>query len=92
MRDIHSVKVGNLELNGEKIYIQSMLNVPAEDVHGNVLQAKQLEAAGCEIVRVSVPHLSDVRLIEAIKKEISIPLVADIHFDHKIALECVSAG
>lgn len=92
MRDIHGVKVGDLELNGEKIYIQSMLNVPAEDVHGNVLQAKQLEAAGCEIVRVSVPHLSDVRLIEAIKKEISIPLVADIHFDYRIALECVSAG
>lgn len=92
MRDIQSVRVGDLLLNGEKIYIQSMLNVPAEDVEGNVMQAKQLEAAGCEILRVSVPRLIDVRLIDAIKKEISIPLVADIHFDYRIALECVSAG
>ncbi|MBQ4486721.1 MAG: flavodoxin-dependent (E)-4-hydroxy-3-methylbut-2-enyl-diphosphate synthase [Oscillospiraceae bacterium] len=90
--EIRKVNVGGLTLGGGKIYIQSMLNVPADDVQGNVRQAAALEKAGCEIVRVSVPRMKDVRLIEAIKKEISIPLVADIHFDYKIALECASAG
>ena len=90
--DVRKVKVGNIELGDGKIYIQSMLSVPAEDVPGNVAQAKALQAAGCEIVRVSVPTLKDVRLIDAIKKEISIPLVADIHFDYRIALECAAAG
>ena len=89
---VKRIKVGACELGGGKIYIQSMLNIPAEDVEGNVRQAKMLEAAGCEIVRVSVPKAENVRLIEAIKKEISIPLVADIHFDYRIALECAAAG
>lgn len=91
MRKLHAVRVGELTLDGKKIYIQSMLNIPAEDVEGNVRQAKELERAGCEIIRVSVPSVKDVRLIEAIKKSISIPLVADIHFDYKIALECAEA-
>ena len=89
---VKRIKVGACELGGGKLYIQSMLNIPAEDVEGNVRQAKVLEAAGCEIVRVSVPKAENVRLIEAIKKEISIPLVADIHFDYRIALECAAAG
>lgn len=92
MRKIHPVKVGELTLDGSKIYIQSMLNVPAEDIEGNVKQAISLEKAGCEIVRVSVPDMNAVKLIPAIKNEISIPLVADIHFDYKIALECAAAG
>lgn len=69
-----------------------MLNVIADDVEGNVRQAMALEEAGCEIIRVSVPSLKDVRLIEAIKNRISVPLVADIHFDYKVALECAAAG
>lgn len=92
MRKLHSVKVGDLSLDGSRIYIQSMLNVPAENIDGNVKQAIRLEKAGCEIIRVSVPDMEAVRLIPAIKSEISIPLVADIHFDHKIALECAAAG
>lgn len=92
MRKLHAVKVGDLILDGKKIYIQSMLNIPAEDVEGNVRQAKELERAGCEIIRVSVPSMRDVRLIETIKNSISAPLVADIHFDYKIALECAEAG
>lgn len=67
MRKLHPVKVGNLTLDGKKIYIQSMLNVIADDVEGNVRQAMALEAAGCEIIRVSVPSLKDVRLIEALQ-------------------------
>ena len=86
------VKVGNLTLGDGNIYIQSMLNVPYEDTEGNVKQAEELERAGCEIVRVSVPRPEAVRLISAIKNKITIPLVADIHFDYKIALECAKAG
>ena len=87
------VQIGRMKIGGgNPIAIQSMLNVPAEDVKGNVAQAKALEAAGCEIVRVAVPTLEAVGLVEAIKREISIPLVADIHFDYRIALACVAAG
>lgn len=87
-----SVKVGNLVLGDGSIYVQSMLNIPYEDVEGNVKQAEELERAGCEIVRVSVPTLEAARLIPAIKNKISIPLVADIHFDYKIALTCAEMG
>ena len=89
---IKKVKVGSLELGGGRIYIQSMLNVRAADVEGSVAQAVELEKAGCEIVRAAIPTLEDVRLIPAIKSAVNIPLVADIHFDHKIALAAVDAG
>ena len=87
------VKVGNTALGGTNpVLVQSMLNVRSGDVEGNVKQAVELEKAGCQIVRVSVPTLEDVRLVEAIKNEITIPLVADIHFDYKVALACAEAG
>lgn len=87
------VKVGNVYLGGKNpVLVQSMLNVKSNDVLGNVQQAVALEKEGCQIVRVSVPNLEDVRLIEAIKKEVKIPLVADIHFDYRIAIESVAAG
>lgn len=92
MRTVKPVRVGNCLLNGEHIYIQSMLNVPAENVEGNVAQAVALEKAGCEIIRTAVPDLEAVRLIPAIKEKIHIPLVADIHFDYRIALEAAAAG
>lgn len=92
MRSVHSVKVGNCTLDGEKIYIQSMLNVPANDIEGSVRQAVQLEKAGCEIIRAAIPDMDAVRLIPAIKSAVKIPLVADIHFNYKLALESVSAG
>ncbi|HNX64357.1 MAG TPA: flavodoxin-dependent (E)-4-hydroxy-3-methylbut-2-enyl-diphosphate synthase, partial [Oscillospiraceae bacterium] len=63
-----------------------------DDIDGNVRQAKELEKAGCEILRVSIPDKQSVRLIEAIKNEISIPLVADIHFDYRLAIESAEAG
>lgn len=87
------VKVGTRILGGSHpILIQSMLNVPADDVKGNVRQARALENAGCDILRVSVPERKDVRLIGAIKEAVGIPLVADIHYDYRIALECAEAG
>ncbi len=86
------VDVAGLKLGGGKIYIQSMLNVPASDVEGSVAQAVELEKAGCEIVRAAIPTLEDVRLIPAIKSAVKIPLVADIHFDYRIAVAAVQAG
>lgn len=87
-----TVKVGELTLGSGKIYIQSMLNVPADDVEGSVRQAKQLEQAGCDIIRAAIPTVENVRLIPTIKEAVKMPLVADIHFDYKIALAAVEAG
>lgn len=92
MRTPRPVKVGNLTLDGKKIYIQSMLNVPSTDIEGSVLQAKRLEAAGCEIVRAAIPDMDAVALIPRIKEEVGIPLVADIHFDYRLALAAADAG
>jgi (E)-4-hydroxy-3-methylbut-2-enyl-diphosphate synthase len=69
-----------------------MLNIPANDVVGNVAQAVELERAGCDIIRTAVPDLASVRLIYALKGAVKLPVVADIHFDYKIALECAAAG
>lgn len=91
-RKLTPVRVGACPLDGEHIYIQSMLNANAEDVEGNVAQAVALENAGCEILRVAIPDRTAVRLIPAIKEKIHVPLVADIHFDYRIALEAVAAG
>ncbi len=92
MRSVHTVKVGDCTLDGNKIYIQSMLNVPASDIEGSVRQAAELEKAGCEIIRAAIPDMAAVKLIPAIKSAVKIPLVADIHFDYRLALESVSAG
>lgn len=92
MKKTRSVKVGNLTLGGDKIYIQSMLNVKADDIQGNISQAIELEKAGCEIIRVAIPNQDAVKLIPAIKSQISIPLVADIHFDYRLAIASVEAG
>ncbi len=88
-----SVKVGNLFIGGDSpVSVQSMLNIHYADVKGNIEQAVMLEKSGCDIIRVAVPDLESVKLIDAIKSNISIPLVADIHFDYRIALECAAAG
>lgn len=92
MRNVHSVKVGGCVLDGKKIYIQSMMNIPAGDVGGNVRQAEALEAAGCDIIRAAIPDREAVRLIPAIKERVKIPMVADIHFDYRLALESAAAG
>ncbi len=92
MRKIKSVKVQDLTLDGKRIYVQSMLNVISSDIDGNVRQAKQLENAGCEIIRVSIPDNEALELIPAIKREVSVPLVADIHFDYRLALGAAERG
>lgn len=92
MKTVKTVKVGDLTLGGGKIYVQSMLNVPAENIEKNVEQAIKLEKAGCEIIRAAVPRIEDAPLITALKNAVSVPIVADIHFDYKIALACIDAG
>lgn len=92
-RITRTVKAGNVEIgSGSKITVQSMLNVLAHDIEGNVAQAVELEKAGCEIVRLTVPDIEAVKTLYAIKNAVKIPVVADIHFDYKCALESVAAG
>lgn len=92
-QDTRQVTVGKYKLGGDApVLIQSMLSVPAHDFAGNVEQAKALEAAGCEIIRVSVPDKETVPLIPLLKEAVSVPIVADIHFDYRLAIESVAAG
>ena len=83
---------GTLIGGGAPITVQSMLCAPAHDIKGNVEQAKRLEEAGCDIVRVSVPDTETLKTVYALKENIKIPLVADIHFDWRLAVESVYAG
>lgn len=93
MNSKNKVRLGNIYIGGDApVTIQSMLNTPAEDIEASVLQAKRLEEAGCEIIRAAVPNRDAVKLIYALKNAVSVPIVADIHFDYKIALDCVAAG
>lgn len=92
-RKSRQVTAGSLKIGGgAPISVQSMLNVLADDVEGNVRQAKALEAAGCDIVRLTVPNKEAVKTLAAVKEAVSIPVVADIHFDYQCALESVAAG
>ncbi|MDY0295134.1 MAG: flavodoxin-dependent (E)-4-hydroxy-3-methylbut-2-enyl-diphosphate synthase, partial [Acholeplasmataceae bacterium] len=87
------VKVGPYQLGGNhKVYIQSMTNTYTKDVEATVKQIKQLTESGCEIVRVAVLDMVDAKALGEIKKQISIPLVADIHFDYRLALEAINQG
>lgn len=87
------VQIGNKKIGGgNPIMIQSMTNTRTEDVKATVEQIKRLEAAGCDIVRATVPTLEAAQAIKEIKKEITIPLVADIHFDYKMAIAAMENG
>lgn len=85
---VGDVKVGG----GAPISVQSMLSIPAHDIDGNVKQALDLEKAGCQIIRVSVPDMEAVKTVAALKENVSVPIVADIHFDWRLAIESVAAG
>ena len=92
-RSERTVKIGGVTIGGgHPVAIQSMLCCALEDVKGNIAQGKALEEAGCEIVRVTVPNAQGVKLLAALKENLSIPVVADIHYDYKMALESVAAG
>ena len=88
------IKIGNIFIGGDApIAIQSMTNTPTRNAKATVEQIKALEAAGCDIVRIAVPDLESAESIKAIKSSgVSIPVVADIHFDYRIALKCAEYG
>lgn len=87
------VKVGNLTIGGnDEIVIQSMCTTKTHDVAATVAEIKRLEEAGCQIVRVACPDMRAAEAIPKIKEQISIPLVADIHFDYKLALKAIEGG
>lgn len=87
------VMVGNVQIGGQnKVVIQSMCNTKTKDVQATVNQLLDLEKAGCEIIRVACLDMEDARAIKEIKEKIHIPIVADIHFDYRIALEAIKSG
>lgn len=93
MKKTKKIYVGGLPIGGgSKISVQSMLNVPSTDIEGSVRQAVKLEKAGCDIIRVAIPNMEAIALIPAIKNAVKVPLVADIHFDYRLALEAAAAG
>lgn len=87
------IKIGNRVIGGgNPILIQSMTNTRTEDVEATVTQILRLEAAGCEIIRCTVPNMEAAKALGEIKKQIHIPLVADIHFDYKMAIAAMENG
>lgn len=87
------ITVGNVKIGGQnKVVIQSMTNTKTKDIESTVKQILDLEKAGCEIIRVACLDMEDAKSIKEIKKQIHIPIVADIHFDYKIALEAIKNG
>jgi (E)-4-hydroxy-3-methylbut-2-enyl-diphosphate synthase len=87
------IQVGTVTVGGDApISVQSMTNTYTHDISATVSQINRLESAGCEIVRVAIPDEKAAKAISEIKKEISIPLIADIHFDHRLAVDSLKAG
>ena len=87
------IRIGNKVIGGgNPIMIQSMTNTKTEDVEATVAQIKELEASGCDIIRCAVPTMEAAKAIAEIKKQISIPLVADIHFDYRLAIAAMENG
>lgn len=87
------VNIAGLTVGGNnKVFVQSMTNTKTQDIKSTVMQIKELEDAGCEIVRVAVPDMEAAEAVREIKKQIRIPLVADIHFDYRLAVECIKNG
>ena len=87
------INIGGVKIGGNNpIAIQSMCNTDTRDVKSTVEQIKKLEKAGCEIIRVAVPDMQAAECIRDIKNSIDIPLVADIHFDYRLALKCMDNG
>lgn len=92
-KQTRQISIGGVKIGGgAPIAVQSMTNTFTHDVDATVAQIRRLEAVGCELVRVAVPDEPAVEAIASIKKEISIPLIADIHFDYRLALRAMKAG
>ena len=92
-RKSKEISVGKVKIGGENpIAVQSMLSLPSYEIEKNVKQADELKKAGCDILRIAIPDIEAIKLIEKIKNKVDIPLVADIHFDYKLAVEAAFAG
>ena len=92
-KQTREIKIGNVKIgNNNQIAIQSMCNTKTEDAEATIKQILRLEAAGCDIIRCAVPHMEAAKAFSKIKKGIHIPLVADIHFDHKLAIAAIENG
>ena len=92
-RKSRKIKLGNTYIGGDSdVLVQSMLNIPAGDIEGSVAQAKELAAAGCQVIRFAIPNEQALDLVEPIKNAVEVPLVADIHFDYRLALGAVERG
>jgi len=92
-RKTRIVKIGDLKIGGDApISIQSMATTDTKNIPGTVSQIKKMEKEGCELVRVAVPDFESCHSLPLIKKEINIPLVADIHYDYKLALKSIELG
>ncbi|MDR2073863.1 MAG: flavodoxin-dependent (E)-4-hydroxy-3-methylbut-2-enyl-diphosphate synthase [Oscillospiraceae bacterium] len=92
-RNSKKVKIGNLCIGAfEPVAVQSMLNAPSGDINANILQARELEDAGCDIIRVAIPEIKALHLIDALKTKINMPIVADVHYSADLAVECARAG
>ena len=92
-KNTRAIKVGNIQIGGNnKVVIQSMCNTKTKNIEETVKQILELEKVGCEIIRVACLDLEDAKAIKEIKSKINIPIVADIHFDYKIALEAIKSG
>lgn len=93
MKQTRTIRVGNRVIGGgNPVLIQSMTNTKTENVEATVAQILELEKAGCEIIRVAVPTMEAAKAIKEIKRQINIPLVADIHFDYRLAIEAIENG
>lgn len=87
------IKLANTFIGGDSdVLVQSMLNIPADNIEGSVAQAKELAAAGCQVIRFAIPNEAALALVEPIKEAVDVPLVADIHFDYRLALGAVERG
>lgn len=87
------IKIGNKYIGGDsEVLVQSMLNIPSTNIEGSVAQAKELASAGCQIIRFAIPDEKALDLIEPIKKAVDVPLVADIHFDYRLAIGAAERG
>ena len=87
------IQVGGVQIGGgAPVVIQSMLNTKTTDVEGSLAQIRQLHTAGCQIVRIAVPNMEGARGFAEICKESPLPLVADIHFDYKLAIAAAEGG
>ena len=92
-RKSRKIKLGNTTLGGDSpVLVQSMLNVPSTNIDGSVAQAKALAAAGCPVIRFAIPDEAALDLIEPIKNAVDVPLVADIHFNYRLALGAAQRG